>query len=180
MRCPVVVAIVLGAALVSGCGDDDSDVGSGPTTTEATAVAQEVLEGFSFTPPPGWDVESRESEHGRGIVMTSPETRPDLPELPNEAFAFVPSETFDSATSYVETRLDLGSVSSRVTEADVAGAASAARVAVEGDLEDGTTIVTDYLIAVRDDGTTIELSCYGVKDRRNESRCEQLFDSLSL
>ena len=167
---------MVGAALVSACGDDDSDAAVDSTATQDGAV----LEGFSFKPPRGWDVESRESDHGRGVVMTSPETPADLPGLANEAFAFVPAETYDNAASYVETGLDLASVSSTVTDVNVAGAASAARVAVEGGLEDGTTIVTDYLIVVRNDGTTLDLSCYGVDGRRDDSQCEQLFDSLSL
>ena len=180
MRWSGVVAIVVGAALVSACGDDDSGAAVDSTATQDGAAAHEVLEGFSFKPPTGWDVESRESEHGRGIVMMSPETPADIPGLANEAFAFVPAETYDNAASYVETGLDLVSVSSTVTDANVAGAASAARVAVEGSLEDGTTIVTDYLIAVRNDGTTLELSCYGVGGRRDDSQCEQLFNSVSL
>ena len=170
---------MVGAALMSACGDDDSDAAVDSAATEAAAEAREVLEGFSFKPPPGWDVESREGEHGRGVVMTSPETPADLPGLANEAFAFVPAEKYDNAASYVETGLNLASVSSTVTGANVPGA-SAARVAVEGVLEDGTTIVTDYLIAVRNDGTTLDLSCYGVGGRRDDSQCEQLFHSVSV
>ena len=170
----------MGAALVSACGDDDSDTAVDSTATKAGAGAHEVLEGFSFKPPPGSDVASREGEHGRAVVMTSPETPADLPGFPTQAVAFVPAETYDNAASYVETGLNLASVSSTVTDANVAGAASAARVAVEGGLDDGTTIVTDYLIAVRDDGTTLDLSCYGVDGRRDDSQCEQLFHSVSL
>jgi hypothetical protein len=174
----VLILVILGSA----CGDDEADSqASSATSDTAPAVTEEdQLAGFSFTPPFGWRTEAKESEHGRGIVMMSPEAPTEFEGLSNEAWAFVPEETYADASAYVEAGLDLSSVSSTTSDATVAGAASAARVSVEGELEDGTIILTDYLIVVQTDGTILDLSCYGVAGYRNDSACQQLFESVSV